>query len=71
MDGSNKVRLTDNPTSDGLPIWSPDGGWIAFRSDREGKWAIYAVRATGANLRKVTHADVLPVWFFEKMAWRR
>ena len=71
MDGSNKVRLTDNPTSDGLPIWSPDGGWIAFRSDREGKWAIYAVRATGANLRKVTDADVLPVWFFEKMAWRR
>lgn len=70
-DGSNKVRLTDNPTSDGLPIWSPDGGWIAFRSDREGKWAIYAVRATGANLRKVTDADVLPVWFFEKMAWRR
>jgi len=71
MDGSNNVRLTNNPTSDGLPIWSPDGGWIAFRSDREGKWAIYAVRPTGADLRKVTDADVLPVWFFEKMAWRR
>ncbi len=71
IDGSNKVRLTENPTSDGLPIWSPDGGWIAFRSDREGAWAIYAVRANGANLRKLTDASVLPVWFFEKMAWRR
>ncbi len=69
-DGSAKTRLTNVPQSDGLPVWSPDGGWIAFRSDRSGKWAIYAMRPDGSDVRKIVDADVLPVWFFEKMAWR-
>jgi Tol biopolymer transport system component len=71
QDGSNKLRLTTNPSSDGLPVWSPDGAWIAFRSDRGGSWAIYVMRADGSDVRKVVDADVLPLWFFEKMDWRR
>jgi len=70
LDGGNKVRLTTEPASDGLPIWSPDGNWIAFRSDRGGTWAIWAMRPDGTDLRKVTDAPVLPVWFWEKIAWR-
>jgi uncharacterized protein YraI len=70
-DGSGKTRLTTTPQSDGLPIWSPDGKWIAFRSDRDGKWAIYVMPAAGGNATRVVDADVLPVWFFEKMAWRK
>ena len=69
-DGSGKVRLTDTPQSDGLPIWSPDGKWIAFRSDRSGKWAIYVMRSDGSGVTQVVEADVLPLWFWEKMAWR-
>jgi hypothetical protein len=69
-DGSGKVRLTNDIHSDGLPVWSPNGAWIAFRSDRSGKWAIYAMRPDGSDLRKLTDADVLPLWFWEKMAWR-
>jgi hypothetical protein len=69
-DGSNKTRLTDDPHSDGLPVWSPDGAWIAFRSDRSGKWAIYVMRPDGSDVRKLVDADVIPAWFFEKMAWR-
>ncbi len=64
------MRLTNSPSSDGLPVWSPDGQWIAFRSDRGGGWAIYAMRADGSDLRKIVDAPVLPVWFFEKMGWR-
>jgi TolB protein len=71
VDGSNKVRLTTNPASDGLPVWSPDGKSIAFRSDRDGKWAIFVARPDGSNVRKVLDAEVLPLWFFEKMDWRR
>lgn len=71
VDGSNKVRVTTNPSSDGLPVWSPDGQWIAFRSDRDGQWGIHVAKADGSNVRKVVDADVLPLWFFEKMAWRR
>jgi hypothetical protein len=70
LDGSNKVRLTTELASDGLPIWSPDGNWIAFRSDRGGAWAIYVMRPDGTDVRKVTDAPVLPVWFWEKIAWR-
>jgi hypothetical protein len=69
-DGSGKVRLTDTPQSDGLPIWSPDGKWIAFRSDRSGKWAIYVMRSDGSGVSQVVEAEVLPLWFWEKMAWR-
>ena len=69
-DGSGKVRLTDTPQSDGLPIWSPDGKWIAFRSDRSGKWAICVMRSDGSGVAQVVEADVLPLWFWEKMAWR-
>ena len=69
-DGAGQVRLTNTPQSDGLPVWSPDGKWIAFRSDRDGKWAIYVMPAAGGTATKVIEADVLPVWFFEKMAWR-
>lgn len=69
-DGSGKTRLTNDLHSDGLPVWSPDGKWIAFRSDRDGSWAIYVMKPDGSDLRKVLDANVLPLWFFEKMAWR-
>jgi len=70
-DGTDRVRMTTDAHSDGLPVWSPDGRWIAFRSDRDGTWAIYVVRPDGSGLRRVTDAPVLPLWFFEKMGWRR
>lgn len=34
-DGSRQTRLTNNPSSDKDPAWSPDGMRIAFRSNRE------------------------------------
>ena len=68
-DSGERVRLTEGG-SDGQPAWSPAGKWIAFRSDRDGIWAIYVMRPDGSDVRKMTDAEVLPLWFLEKMAWK-
>ncbi|MEO8394106.1 MAG: hypothetical protein ABI700_14040, partial [Chloroflexota bacterium] len=61
--------LTRSLTHDGAynvaPAWSPDGQWIAFASDRDGRRNIYVMDAVGDNLRRMTDANgfySLPRW---------
>src|SRR5579859_3882472 len=42
-DGSNPVRLTNNPANDTDPAWSPDGTRLAFDSNRSGSLEIWAM----------------------------
>lgn len=48
-DGSRLQRLINDPADDGLPAWSPDGRVIAFASNRDGKWGVWATTPNGAE----------------------
>ncbi|MFC2023863.1 DPP IV N-terminal domain-containing protein, partial [Chloroflexota bacterium] len=55
-DGSKVRRLTDTPRKPGgsvadsvSPAWSPDGNYIAFLTNRSGKWEIWRMRADGTK----------------------
>lgn len=41
------TRFTTDRSMDGLPVWSPDGGQIAFQSDRHGSYDIFVKPAAG------------------------
>ena len=64
--GAPLKRLTDDAAQDIVPRWSPDGGWIAFISDRGGKYEIWKVRSDGTGLSQMTHEPgkevIAPVW---------
>lgn len=50
-DGSNAVRVTTEAATDWNPVWSPDGQWLYYLSDRRGSmnlWRIAIDEATGA-----------------------
>jgi Tol biopolymer transport system component len=36
------------------PSWSPDGRWIAFSSDMDGDWDIYAYSLSTGNIVNLT-----------------
>jgi Tol biopolymer transport system component len=67
-DGSNQVRLTDNPADDFAPSWSPDGTKIVFVSDRDqsaGITDLYIMNADGSGVTRLTndaYLDYAPDW---------
>jgi len=53
-EGGKAVRLTDHVAYDREPIWSPDGKWLAFTSNRKGNSDVYIMRAQGGIPRQLT-----------------
>jgi Tol biopolymer transport system component len=54
-DGSSLTNLTNDPSADRFPSWSPSGE-IAFSSDRSGKEEIYVMNTDGSSLTQITNS---------------
>src|SRR5215831_6668160 len=50
-------QLTAGRGSDGSPAWSPDGGRIAFVSDRAGAPQVFLISPDGGEARQVTELE--------------
>lgn len=70
-DGSGLTRLTTSPGLDEAPAWSPDGGRIAFISDRDGAPRIYTMAADGSDVRRRTQSRIYGFSGYEPigLAW--
>jgi Tol biopolymer transport system component len=81
LDGSNLINLSNAPLfQDGLPTVSPEGNWVAFVSDRDGKWGIWTVPRTGGEAIKVADLSKINTnpspwgigdraWMTERISW--
>jgi len=68
-DGGAARRLTDSDAFESTPVWSPDGRYIAFISDRDGSDDIYIIPSSGEEPpRRLTYHSSWdsPYFFNEK-----
>jgi serine/threonine-protein kinase len=49
LERGTATRLTFNEGSDSVPVWSPDGEWIVFGSDKDGSANLYRKRSDGSG----------------------
>jgi len=64
-DGSGRRNLTNHVADDAWVVWSPDGQWLTFNSNRTGNWDIFAMRPDGSDLVNLTDHpadDLFPSW---------
>jgi dipeptidyl aminopeptidase/acylaminoacyl peptidase len=52
-----RYQLTNAKKSSSGARWSPDGKWIAFISDRDGKRQIYLISPVGGEARQITKVE--------------
>ncbi|HRI60944.1 MAG TPA: peptidase S41, partial [Saprospiraceae bacterium] len=53
-EGGPATRLTVHDAYDFMPVWSHDGQWIAFASDRYGNFDVFVMPAAGGPATRLT-----------------
>ncbi len=59
------INLTNQAGKDLRPTWSPDGGQLAFESDRSGQWQVWLMASDGSSQRQLTNGSAdsgNPAW---------
>ena len=65
INGKNLTNLTNHPSDDFSPTWSPDGSAFAYVSNRDGNPEIYVMAINTKKSRRLTNhraTDVDPAW---------
>ncbi|WP_297695041.1 hypothetical protein, partial [uncultured Eudoraea sp.] len=57
-EGGNSISLTNEPTDEILPRWSPDGSKISYLSDRGSGFDLFWRPATGGTERKIAETNL-------------
>ncbi len=52
--GGEAKHLTIHKAYDFMPVWSPDGKYIAFASDRHGNFDVFIIPAKGGKAKRLT-----------------
>ncbi len=52
--GGHATAIVTHDAYDFHPVWSPDGKWIAFASDRNGNFDVYVVPSVGGIAKRLT-----------------
>ncbi|PYI93836.1 MAG: hypothetical protein DMF03_00190 [Verrucomicrobia bacterium] len=58
-DGSNAVQVTSGPSMDWNPVWSPDGKYLYFCSDRTGNMNLWRVPITEKTGKVLGEAEAV------------
>lgn len=59
------IRLTNTEADNRDPVFSPDGGKVAFASCRDGNWDLYVLDMTTGNITRLTYSldfEAAPTW---------
>ena len=65
VDGTNRIRLTNNPAFEDYPDWSFDGDYIAYNSHRDGNFGVFVVNVRTFEETQLTDGQAeyrYPTW---------
>lgn len=49
------TNITNSPSAEGWPSWSPDGKQVIYSNDESGTFSLYLINADGSNRRRLTY----------------